>query len=167
MNANTTTTTAAQIPTTPSENAKAPQFAMESLRPRWCIQRNGTTIVPLIAIDELPDSVLLKGVPIMLTLLEALKSHMELIPGEHPAHGVRYQLDEPINTQTVSNEEGDDFGSDSSPASEGSQSSTQKGSSASAKQGNKGSKAKNKALVRIHPSSSRFKSSFHHTHASI
>ena len=70
---------------TPSENAKAPQFAMESLRPRWCIQRNGTTIVPLIAIDELPDSVLLKGVPIMLTLLEALKSHMELIPGEHPS----------------------------------------------------------------------------------
>lgn len=142
MNANTNP--GVQTPTTPSpsESTKAQSSVMsESLRPRWCVQRNDNTVVPLIAMDELPDSVVLKGVPITLTVLEALKARMELITGDHPAHGLRYQLDQPINTQTVLNEEGNDSGSDDSPSSEGSESSTQKGNNAS----------KDKALVRAHP----------------
>lgn len=138
FNMNTNTNTGAQTPATSSESIKAQQLAMLGpLRPRWCIQRDGQTVVPLIAIDELPDSVLLKGVPITLTVLEALKARMELITGDYPAHGTRYQLDQPINTHTLANEEGSGPGSDGSAGSERSESSTQKGLSAFDKKGNK------------------------------
>ena len=145
MNANTNT--GIQSPTTLSESIKAQSSVMsESLRPRWCVQRNDNTVVPLIAMDELPDSVVLKGVPTMLTVLEALKARMELITGDHPAHGVRYQLDQPINTHTVVNEESNDSGSDGSPTSERSESSTQKGLAASDMKGSKNA-SKDEALV--------------------
>ena len=138
MNTNTTINTEAQTPAVPSESTKAQQPAMSGpLRPRLCIQRDANTVVPLIAIDELPDSVLLKDVPMALTMFEALKVRIELVPGEYPAHGIRYQLHQPINTRTVANDQSDDSGSDSSPGSEGSESSTQKGSPASHKKGNK------------------------------
>lgn len=138
MNTNTNINTGAQAPATSSESTKAPQPAMsEPLRLRWCIQRDANTVVPLIAIDELPESVLLKDVPMTLTVLEALKVRVELVPGDYPAHGVRYQLHQSINTRTIANDESDDSGSDSSPASEGSESSTQKGSPTSDKKGNK------------------------------
>ena len=159
MNTNTNAgvnTNGAQTPATSSESIKAQQLAMLGpLRPRWCIQRDGNTVVPLIAIDELPDSVLLKGVPSTLTVLEALKARMELIAGDHPAHGTRYQLYQPCNPQTVANEEGNGSGSDGSPGSERSESSTQKRSLAFDKKGNKiavgngseGSKSKDKLPV--------------------
>ena len=125
---NTNTNTGAQTPAAPSESTKAQQPAMSGLlRPRWCVQRDDNTVVPLIAIDELPLSILLKGVPSTLTVLEALKARMELITGDHPAHGIRYQLQQPINTHTAASEEGNDSGSDGSPRSEGSETSTQKG----------------------------------------
>lgn len=108
-----------------------------SLQPRWCVQRDANTVVPLIAIDELPDLVILKDVPMSLTILEALKARIELVTGDYPAHGIRYQLHQPINTRVVANDESDDSGSDSSPASEGSESSTQKGSPISDKKVNK------------------------------
>lgn len=146
MNMNTNTTTAAPALTTPPESTNPQQAVMsESLRPRWCVQRDDSTVVPLIAMDELPESVLLKGVPATLTVLEALKARMELITGDHRAHGIRYQLDRSLNTQTDANEEGDESGSDGSRTSEGSESSTQKGSSASDNKGDKPSKGK--ALV--------------------
>ena len=72
-----------------------------------------------------------------LTILEALKARIELVTGDYPAHGIRYQLHQPINTRVVANDESDDSGSDSSPASEGSESSTQKGSPISDKKVNK------------------------------
>lgn len=147
---NTNTSTGAQTSVTLSESTKAQQSVMsEPLRPRWCVQRDDNTVVPLIAMDELPELVVLKDVPITLTVLEALKSRMELIIGEYPAHGVRYQLHQPINGQTVVNEEGDDSRSESSPGSEESESSTQKGPFASDKKGNEneGSQSKDKALV--------------------
>lgn len=141
MNTNTNINNGAQTPATtatPSESTNAQQSAMAGpLRPRWCVQRDANTVVPLIAIDELPDSVLLKGVPFTMSLIEALKTRMELVPGDHPAHGIRYQLDQPINTQIVASDESDDSGSDSSPASEGSEGSTRQGSPASDKKGNK------------------------------
>lgn len=153
---NTNTNIGVQTPVTSSESAEALRsVTSEPLRPRWCVQRDDNTVVPLVAMDELPDSVVLKGVPITLTVLDALRARMELITGDHPAHGVRYQLDQPIITQTVANEEGDDSGSDGSPDSEGSESSTQKGFTASDNNGNKnaagkwseGSKSTDKALV--------------------
>lgn len=156
---NVNTNTEAQTSTTPSESTKVQQSAMPGpLRPRWCIQRDGNTVVPLIAMDELPLSVFLKDVPITLTVLQALKAHMELITGDHPAHGIRYELDQPINTQTIANEEGDDSGSDASSGSERSESSTQRGVAASDKKGNhnaagngsEGSKSKDKLPVRVH-----------------
>ncbi|CAD6567035.1 MAG: hypothetical protein ASARMPRED_000474 [Alectoria sarmentosa] len=135
---NTNISNGVQTPVMSSESAEAPRsVALEPLRPRWCVQRDDNTVVPLVAMDELPDSIVLKGIPITLTVLDALRARMELITGDHPAHGVRYQLDQPINTQTVANEEGDDSGSDGSPASEESESSTQKGFTASDKKGNK------------------------------
>lgn len=107
MNTNTNINTRAHTPATPSETIKVQQSVMsEPLRPRWCIQRDENTVVPLIAMDELPEAVILKDLPIVLTVLEALKARMELITGDHSAHGFRYQLDQPINTQTVLNEEG-------------------------------------------------------------
>ena len=93
--------------------------------------------MPLIAIDELPDSVLLKDMPMTLTMFEALRARIELVPGDYPAHGIRYLLDQPIKTRIVANDESDDSGSETSPASEGSESSTQKGSPTSHKKGNK------------------------------
>lgn len=155
----TNTSTEVQTSASPSEGTKVHQPAMPgALRPRWCVQRDGNTVVPLIAMDELPDSVFLKDVPTTLTLLEALRARMELIPGDHPAHGIRYQLDQPINTRAVVNEEGDDSGSDGSSASGGSESSTQRGVAAPNKKGDQnaagnmseGSKDKDKLPVRVH-----------------
>ena len=146
---NTNINAGAQTPQTPSKGTTAQESVIaEILRPRWCIQRDDNTVVPLIALDELPDSVTLKDVPITVTILEALRARMELIPGEYPARGVRYQLHQPINAQTVANQEGDDSGSDSSPGSAGSEGSTHK-DSASDKTGNKneGSRFQDKALV--------------------
>ena len=138
MNTNTNINTGVQTPATTSESTKAQQPAMSGpLRPRWCIQRDANTVVPLIAIDELPDLVLLKDVPMTLTMFEALKFRIELVPGDYPAHGIRYQLHQPINTRVVANDESDDSGSDSSPASDGSETSTQKRSPTSHKKGNK------------------------------
>ena len=151
MNTNTNTNTGVQSPAMPSESTKAQQLVIsETLRPHWCVQRDDNTVVPLIAIDELPGSVVLKGIPMTLTVLEALKARMELVSGNHPTHGVRYQLDQPITTQTVANEEGDNSGSDDSPASEGSECSTQKGSLASDKKGKKNATGKNKSAVCAH-----------------
>ena len=150
MNINANTNTAAQTSATLSESTKAQQSVMSgSLRPRWCVQRDANTVVPLIAIDELPDSVILKDVPLSLTILEALKARIELVAGDYPAHGIRYQLNQPINTRSVANDENDDSGSDSSPASEGSESSTQRESPASDKKGNKnaGENSKDKPAV--------------------
>ena len=96
--------------------------------------------------DELPDSIVLKGVPVKLTVLDALKAHMELIAGDYPAHGVRYQLDQPVNVASVASGQGDDSGSDSSPTSEGSEGSLQNTFTALDKKGNKN--AKDKAPVR-------------------
>ena len=143
------TNTGVQTPTGPSESTKAqPAVTPKPLQPRLCVQRDDNTVVPLIAMDELPDSVVLKGVPSKLTVLEALKARMELITGDHPAHGVRYQLVQPINVQTVTSEQGDDSGSDGSPTSEGSESSPQKGFTAPDRKGNKN--GKDKAHVRTH-----------------
>ena len=125
-------------PETPSEITKPQQPIMsKTLRPGLCVQRDDNTVVPLIAMDELPDSVVLKDVPIKLTLLEALKAHMELIPGDHRSSGIRYQLDRPISIQSVSSEQSDDSGSDGSPTSARSENSTQKGFTAPDKKGNK------------------------------
>ncbi len=132
-----------------------------SLRPHWCIQREDNTVVPLIAIDELPDSVVLKDVPTTLTVLEALKARMELITGDHPAHGVRYQLDQPI--KTLASDRGNDSGSDGSRSSEGTESSAQKGFTAPDKNKN----TKEQAPVSAHPSSSHLSSFCHDTHANI
>ena len=139
MNANINV--GAQTPQTPSEGTKAQQSVMaEILRPRWCIQRDDNTVVPLIALDELPDSVALKDVPVTVTILEALRARMELIPGEYPARGVRYELLQPFNVQS---EEDNDSGSDSPTGSAGSE------GSASGNTGNKneGSQSQDKALV--------------------
>lgn len=142
----TNTNSGVQTPATSSESTKAKQSVLpKSLQPRLCVQRDDNTVVPLVAMDELPDSVVLKGVPVKLTVLEALKARMELITGDHPAHGLRYELDQPIITQTAASERGDDSGSDGSPSSEGSESSTQKGFTSSDKKGNKN--AKEQALV--------------------
>lgn len=136
------TNTVAQTPATLSENTKAQQSAIPgSPQLHWCVQRDANTVVPLIAIDELPDLVILKDVPSSLTILEALKAQLELVAGEYPVQGIRYQLDQPINTRIVANDESDDSGSDSSPASEGSENSTQKGSPTSDKKGNKNAAA--------------------------
>lgn len=145
---NTNINTGGQTPGTSSESTKAQQSLVSGiLRPRWCVQRDDNTVVPLIAVDELPESVILKGIPIRVTLLEALKARMELTNGEHPAHGIRYQLDQPINTQTIASEEGDNSGSDDSRVSKGSESSTQKGSSASNEKGTKNTGGKDKRPV--------------------
>lgn len=145
----TNTNTGSQTPEMHHESTKAQQpVTPEPLRPHFCVQRDNDTVVPLIAMDELPDSVVLKGVPTMLTVLEALKARMELIPGNHPARGLRYQLDQPLDGQTVASEQGDETGSDGSPTSDGSGSSPGKGFTASDKKGKKN--AKDKALVRTH-----------------
>ena len=152
MNFNNNTGT--QDPKTPTEFTKAQPPSMSgTLRPHLCVQRDDNTVVPLIAMDELPDSVVLKGVPIKLTVLEALKAHMELIPGDHRASGIRYQLDQPIGRQTVASEQGDDSGSDGFPTSAGSENSAQKGFTASDKKVNKN--AKDTALVGTCPLFSR------------
>ena len=145
----TNTDNGAQTSTTPSESTKTPKSMMPKLlQPRVCIQRDDNTLVPLIAIDELPDSVVLKGVPLRLTLIEALKAHIELINVDYPAHGARYQLDRPISTHVDTSEQDDDSGSDSSPTSEGSADSTKKELKRSDKKGNKN--MKDKAMVRMH-----------------
>ena len=145
----TNTNNGVQTPTILSESSKTPKPVMpKPLQPRLCVQRGDNTVVPLVAVDELPDNVVLKGVPGKLTVLEALKARMELITGDYPAHGVRYQLDRPIDTHVDANEQGDDSGSDVSPTSDGSGNSTQKGFKASDKKGNKN--IKDKALVRMH-----------------
>ena len=138
-----------QTPATPSESIKTPKSIMpKPLQPRVCIQRDDNTLVPLIAIDELPDSVVLKGVPLKLTLIEALKARIELINVDYPALGARYQLDRPIDTHIDVSEQGDDSGSENSPISEGSADSTKKEFKRSDKKGNKN--VKDKALVRMH-----------------
>ena len=145
---NTNINVGAQTPQTPSEGTKAQQPVMaEILRPRWCIQRDDNTLVPLIALDELPDSVALKDVPVTVTVLEALRAHMELIPGAYPSRGFRYELLRPFNVQNVT--EDDDSGSDSPTGSAESEGSTRKDSSASGKTGNKneGAQSQDKALV--------------------
>lgn len=148
-----------QSPAMSSESTKAKQSVLpESLNPRLCVQRDDNTVVPLVAMDELPESVVLKGVPVKLTVLEALKARMELITGDHPAHGLRYQLDQPIITQTTASERGDDSGSDGSPSSEGSETSTQKEFTAMDKKGNKN--VKDKALVSTTYHLARLKLSF-------
>ena len=145
---NTNSNNQAQASAEPSESLKTPQPIMpKPLQPHFCVQRDDNTVVPLIAIDELPESVILKGVPIKLTVLDALKAHMTLTNGEYPAHGVRYQLDRPLDTQVDASEQGYYSASDGSPTSDGSASSTQKGR-ASDKKGNKN--MKDKALVRMH-----------------
>ena len=48
----------------------------EILRPRWYIQGDDNTVLPLIALDELPDSVALKDVPVTVTVLEGLRAHI-------------------------------------------------------------------------------------------
>ena len=147
----TNTNTGVQNPATPSEGTKAQSSVMPAaLGPRFCIQRDDNTVVPLIPIDELPESVVLKGVPVTLTMLEALKAKLELVPEMHPAHGVRYQLEQPINAQAMGSEQGSDSGSDGSPTSEGSESPTQKGNN----------NAKDQTLVREFPPFSRFILSF-------
>ena len=145
---NTNINVGAQTPQTPSDGTKAQQPVMaEILRPRWCIQRDDNTLVPLIALDELPDSVALKDVPVTVTVLEALRAHMELIPGAYPSRGFRYELLRPFNVQNDA--EDDDSGSDSPTGSAGSEGSTRKDSTASGKTGNKneGAQSQDKALV--------------------
>lgn len=155
----TNTNKGVQTPATSSESTKTPVLAMpKSLQPRLCVQRDDNTVVPLVAMDELPDSVILKGVPVKLTVLDALKARMELITGDYPAHGVRYELDRPINTHRVASGQSDDSGSDGSPTSEGSGSSPQKAFTASDKKGNKN--AKDKALVRTQSPFNRLTSLF-------
>ena len=145
----TNTNNGVQTPTPLSESTKTPNSIMSKpLQPRVCIQRDENTLVPLIAIDELPDSVVLKGVPLKLTLIEALKAHIELINVDYPAQGARYQLDRPISTHVDASEHGDDSVSDNSPISEGSADSTKKEFKRSDKKGNKN--MKDKALVRMH-----------------
>ena len=145
----TNTNNGLQSPATLSESTKTPNSTMPKLlQPRVCVQRDENTLVPLIAIDELPDSVILKGVPLKLTLIEALKARMELINVDYPAQGARYELDRPISTQVDTTEQGDDSGSDGSPKSDGSADSTKKEFKRSDKKGNKNTK--DKALVRTH-----------------
>ena len=149
MTTNTNNNNGLQTPATPSESTKTAKSVMpKPLQPCVCIQRDENTLVPLIAIDELPDSVVLKGVPLKLTLIEALKARMELINVDYPAQGARYELDRPIGTQVDTTEQGDDSGSDCSPNSEGSADSTTKEFKRSDKKGNKN--VKDKALVRVH-----------------
>lgn len=149
----TTTNNGVQAPAASSESTKTPVLAMpKPLQPRLCVQRDDNTVVPLVAMDELPDSVILKGVPVKLTVLDALKARMELITGDYPAHGIRYELDRPINTNSVASGQSDDSGSDGSPT-EGSGNSPQKTFTASDKKGNKN--AKDKALVRTQSPFSR------------
>lgn len=155
----TNTNNGGPTPTTSSKDIKTPVPAMpKPLQPRLCLQRDDNTVVPLVAMDELPDSVILKGVPVKLTVLDALKARMELITGDYPAHGVRYELDRPIKPHSVANGQSDDSGSDVSPTSEGSESSPQKAFTASDKKGNKN--AKDKALVRTQPPFSHLTFSF-------
>ena len=147
---NTNTNVGAQTSQTTSEGTKAQQSVMaEILRPRWCIQRDDNTLVPLIALDELPDSVVLKDVPVTVTVLEALRAHMELIPGAYPSRGFRYELLQPLHVQNVTDD--DDSGSDSPTGSAGSEGSTRKDSSASGKMNkNEGAQSQDKTLVRVH-----------------
>ena len=118
------------------------------LKPIYCIQRDADTIVPLIAVDELPEDVKLKGVPLKMSLLEGFQGKFQLV-GDQPAHGLRYELEQPISTETSGSERGDESGSDGSHNAGGSESSTQKGDMASRKRG--GKSADNKALVRVNP----------------
>ena len=145
----TNTNNGVQTPATPSESTKTPKSIMpKPLQPRVCVQRDENTVIPLIAIDELPDSVVLKGVPLKLTLIDALKARMELINVDYPAHDARYQLDRPIGTHVDASEQGDDSASENSPTSEGSADSTKNEFKRSDKKGNKN--VKDKALVRMH-----------------
>ena len=145
----TNTNNELQTLATPSESTKTTKSVMpKPLQPRVCIQRDENTLIPLIAIDELPDSVVLKGVPLKLTLIDALKARMELINIDYPAHGARYQLDRPIDTHVEVSEQGDDSGTESSPISEGSPHSTKKEFKRSDKKANKN--MKDKAHVRMH-----------------
>ena len=140
---NTNINVGAQTPQKPSEGTKAQQSVLaEVLRPRWCIQRDENTLVPLIALDELPDSVTLKDVPVTVTVLEALRAHMELIPGAYPSRGFRYELLQPLNVQNVT--EDDDSGSDSPTGSAGSE-----GSGKTVNK-NEGAQSQDKTLVRVH-----------------
>ena len=147
----TNTNNEVQASAKPSESTKTPKATMpKPLQPRICVQRDENTLVPLNAIDELPDSVVLKGVPLKLTLIEALKARIELINIDYPAQSARYELDRPISTHVDTAEQGDDSGSDTLPTSEGSVDSTKKEFKRPDK---KGKNVKDKALVRsTHPS---------------
>ena len=145
----TDTNNGVQTPAMPSESTKTPKSIMpKPLQPLVCVQRDENTLVPLIAIDELPDSVVLKGVPLKLTLIEALKARIELINIDYPAQGARYELDRPVSIHVDTSEHSDDSESDISPISEGSVDSTKKELTRSDKKGNKN--MKDKAVVRMH-----------------
>ncbi len=85
-----------------------------SLQPTWCVKRKDDTYVPLIAVDELPESVRLIGVPAAMTMEEMVKAEMAC-KGEQSSHGKSYEL-EPYECG-VSSE-----ASQSSQSSEGSES---------------------------------------------
>ena len=97
---------------TPLQKSTAPQSRVMSdlLRPTMCIRRNELTYVPLIAVDELPDSVRLIGVPTTMTQNEMVEAGMSF-KGEFVGHGKLYQLEPSEN----------DFGSETSGYSQSSE----------------------------------------------
>lgn len=73
-------------------SASYSRIMSDSLRPIWCIQRSDNNYVPLIAIDELPDSVRLIGVPATMTMKEVVNAGLAC-KGEQNTHGKCYQLE--------------------------------------------------------------------------
>lgn len=69
----------------------------------------------MIALDELPASVRLMGVPVTMTLAEAFQAHLQSVGNEPKADGTRYQL-EPSSVKTTSDTDAEEdySGSDSS-----------------------------------------------------
>ncbi|KAK4693152.1 hypothetical protein P7C71_g4197, partial [Lecanoromycetidae sp. Uapishka_2] len=64
----------------------------DSLRPVWCVQRSEDSFVPLIAVDELPESVNLVGVPTVMTMKEMVNAGLAC-KGEQSSHGKYYQFE--------------------------------------------------------------------------
>ena len=69
----------------------APYRAMSTLQPTMVIKRGKDNYVPLIAVDELPESVVLIGVPTSLSLEEMADAGL-VCKGEQSSHGKFYQL---------------------------------------------------------------------------
>lgn len=87
-------------PSLPPNIVTKSRIMSDSLRPIWCIQRSEDTYVPLIAIDELPESVRLVGVPSTMTMKEMVNAGLAC-KGEQNSHGKCY-LVEPSESDTSS-----------------------------------------------------------------